>query len=39
MEPLREGEDMRELVRRIDIPVGRVSRETRRGRRQVEERQ
>ena len=34
LEPLEERGPLRELVRRIDVPVGRISRETRRGRRQ-----
>lgn len=37
LEPLDERGPMRELVRRIDIPVARISREVRRGRRQVGE--
>lgn len=34
LEPFEERGPYRELVRRVDIPVGRISRETRRGRRQ-----
>ncbi len=34
MEPLEERGPHRELVRRVEVPVGRISRETRRGRRQ-----
>ncbi|MCC5849297.1 MAG: prepilin-type N-terminal cleavage/methylation domain-containing protein [Verrucomicrobia bacterium] len=33
MEPLEERGPYRELVRRVEVPVGRISRETRRGRR------
>ncbi|MCC5844781.1 MAG: prepilin-type N-terminal cleavage/methylation domain-containing protein [Verrucomicrobia bacterium] len=37
MEPLEERGPLREIVRRIDIPVARLSREVRRGRRAVGE--
>ncbi len=37
LEPLEERGPFREIVRRIDIPVARLSREVRRGRRQVGE--
>ncbi len=36
MAPSDPDAELRELVRRVDIPVGRLSRETRRGRRPVE---